>query len=41
MSLTAATRIVLDTEHSVQPPPDWTFNGRSLRDNYNETYTTE
>jgi hypothetical protein len=38
MSLTAATRIVLGIEHSVQPSPYWTFNGRSLRDIYNETY---
>lgn len=41
MSLTAATRIVLGIEHSVQPSPYWTFNGRSLRDIYNETYTEE
>jgi hypothetical protein len=39
MSLTAATRIVLGIEHSVQPSPYWTFNGRSLRDIYNETFT--
>lgn len=39
MSLTAATRIVLGIEHSVQPSPYWTFNGRSLREIYNETYT--
>jgi hypothetical protein len=38
MSLTAATRIVLGIEHSVQPSPYWTFDGRSLRDIYNETY---
>jgi len=41
MSLTAATRIVLGIEHSVQPSPYWTFNGRSLRDIYNETYSEE
>jgi len=41
MSLTAATRIILGIEHSVQPSPYWTFNGRSLRDIYNETYTSE
>lgn len=40
MSLTAATRIVLGIEHSVQPSPYWTFNGRSLLDIYNETYTS-
>jgi len=39
MSLTAATRIILGIEHSVQPSPYWTFNGRSLRDIYNEIYT--
>jgi T5orf172 domain len=39
MSLTAATRIVLGIEHSVQPSPYWTFNGRSLLDIYNDTYT--
>lgn len=39
MSLTAATRIILGIEHSVQPSPYWTFNGRSLLDIYNETYT--
>jgi T5orf172 domain-containing protein len=38
MSLTAATRTLLGLEYSVQPGPYWTFNGRSLRDIYNETY---
>jgi hypothetical protein len=37
ISLTAATRIFLAIEHSVQPSPYWTFNGRSFRDIYNET----
>jgi len=39
MSLTAATRILLGLDYSVQPSPYWTFSGRSLRDIYNETYT--
>ncbi len=39
MSLTAATRIMLGIDYSVAPGPYWTFNGRSLRDIYNETYT--
>ena len=39
MSLTAATRIMRNLDYSVQPSPYWTYNGRSLRDIYNETYT--
>jgi hypothetical protein len=38
MSLTAATRSLLGLDYSVAPGPYWTFNGRSLRDIYNETY---
>jgi hypothetical protein len=38
MSLTAATRTLLRLDYSVQPGPYWTFNGRSVRDIYNETY---
>lgn len=38
MSLTAATRQVLGLDYSVQPGPHWTFNGKSLRLIYNETY---
>jgi len=38
MSLTAATRVLLGIEHSVQPSPYWTYNGRSLIAIYNETY---
>jgi hypothetical protein len=41
MSLTAATRIMLSLEYSVAPGPYWTFNGQSLRDIYNKTYTAE
>jgi hypothetical protein len=38
MSLTAATRKVLGIEHSVAPGPHWTFNGKILREIYNDTY---
>ena len=38
MSLTAATRQVLGHDYDVAPGPHWTFEGRSLRDIYNETY---
>jgi hypothetical protein len=41
MSLTKATRLVKEIEHSVQPTPYWTFQGRSLSDIYNETYDGE
>ncbi len=38
MSLTAATRLVKQIEHSIQPGPHWTYNGRLLRDIYEDTY---
>lgn len=38
MSLTAATRQVLGLDYSVAPAPYWTFNGRLLKDIYDETY---
>lgn len=38
MSLTAATRQLLGLDYSVAPGPYWTFEGRLLRDIYNETY---
>jgi len=38
MSLTAATRQILKIEHSISPAPHWTFNGRLLREIYDETY---
>jgi hypothetical protein len=37
-SLTNATRIILDNGYDVAPGPYWTFNGKKLRDIYNETY---
>lgn len=39
MSLTAATRQVLQLEYNVAPGPYWTFNGKLIRDIYDETYT--
>lgn len=41
MSLTAATRQVLGIDYRVAPGPYWTFNGKLVRDIYNETYTHE
>lgn len=38
MSLTAATRIVLELGYSVAPGPYWQFQGKLVRDIYNETY---
>jgi hypothetical protein len=38
MSLTAATRRSLGVDYDVQPGPYWTFNGRKVRDIYNDTY---
>lgn len=38
MSLTAATKIVLENNYNIAPGPYWTFNGRKVRDIYNETY---
>lgn len=37
-SLTAATQELLKNSYQVAPGPYWTFNGRSIRDIYNETY---
>lgn len=37
-SLTSATRIILNNGYHVAPGPYWTYNGRKLRDIYNETY---
>ena len=38
ISLSAATRALLGLDYYVQPGPYGTFDGRSLRDIYNETY---
>ena len=37
-SLTNATRVILKNGYHVAPGPYWTYNGRKLRDIYNETY---
>ena len=41
MTLTAATRKVLGIDYSVQPSPHWTFNGKLLKDIYEEIYSDE
>ena len=38
MSLTAATRAVLELDRSVAPTPHWTYNNRTLKEIYDETY---
>lgn len=38
MSLTKATRITLELDYSVQPSPYWIFDGKMLKDIYNDTY---
>ncbi len=38
MSLTRATRTVLELDYSVQPSPYWIFDGRILKEIYNDTY---
>jgi hypothetical protein len=39
MSLSAATRQVLQINYPVAPAPHWTFNGKLIQDIYNETYS--
>lgn len=41
LSLTAATRQLLQLDYSVAPAPYWTYEGRSLREIYNETYVQD
>lgn len=41
MSLTAATRELLGLDYNVAPNPYWVFNGKSLREIYDETYVDE
>lgn len=40
-SLTAATRDIMGLEYSVQPAPYWTYNGKTLKEIYEETYSDE
>ena len=37
-SLSAATRLAAGTDYPLNPGRHWTYNGRSLRDIYDETY---
>lgn len=41
MSLTRVTTDLLGNPYDVQPTPYWTYNGRNLREIYNETYPRE
>tara|TARA_B100001093_G_C26740669_1_gene976509 strand:+ start:460 stop:1077 length:618 start_codon:yes stop_codon:yes gene_type:complete len=41
MSLTKATRTILDLDYAIQPSPKWKYNGRLLCDIYEETYSDE
>jgi len=38
ISLTAATRQMLNLDYNVQPTRYWTFGGKNLREIYNTTY---
>jgi hypothetical protein len=38
MSLTAATKQVMQVDYHLAPGPYWTYSGKSLRDIYEETY---
>lgn len=40
-SLTNATRIILGNSYHVAPAPYWTYNGRKLKEIYDETYIQE
>ncbi len=41
MSLTAVTKQLLGITHALQPTAYWTFDGKNLRDIYDETYLLE
>jgi hypothetical protein len=41
ISLTRLTMDLLKIDHAVQPTGYWTYNGRNLKDIYNETYSDE
>lgn len=40
-SLTYATKTILDINYNVAPNPYWTYNGKKLREIYNEVYSFE
>jgi len=41
ISLTAVTRDLLDIDYSVQPSPHWMYEGKLLKDIYDEVYSDE
>jgi hypothetical protein len=41
LSLSAVTKTILQLDYYVAPGPYWTYNGKLLRDIYNETYPLE
>lgn len=41
VSLTAATRAILNLDYSVQPSPKWKYNGKLLKDIYEEVYSDD
>jgi len=41
MSLTRLTRKLKDIDYDFQPGPHWFYNGKSLKDIYDETYSYE
>ncbi len=41
MTLTAATRVMLNLDYSVKPGPHWTYNGKRVSAIYDETYPEE
>jgi len=41
LSITEATKILLELPYSVAPAPYWTYQGKSLSEIYNETYPAE
>ncbi len=40
-SLTALTSEILEIDYQIQPAPHWTYEGRTLKDIYEDTYSTE
>jgi hypothetical protein len=40
-SLTAVTKGLLGSEYNVQPAPHWSYDGKSLKEIYDETYSDE
>ena len=41
MSLTAATRKVLGLDYSIQPSPKWKYQGKLLKDIYEDNYSDD